>query len=74
MTAPKPDFSKIRPIWKRRAERVRQLHERYDPTGAARPRRDPAERAWLEERGEQGPFVEVEVEEEVRRRFWERNR
>lgn len=74
MSVPRPDFSDIRPVWKIRSERIRRLHERYDPRGAARPRRDPVERSWLEERGVEGPFVEVEVDEDVRRRFWERNR
>lgn len=74
MTLPEPDFSALRATWKRRMARIRRVHERYDPTGAARPRRDPTEREWLEERGDTGPFREVEVDEAVRKAFWERNR
>lgn len=74
MSVPEPDFSEIRGIWERRRERIHRLHERYDPTGTARPRRDPEERTWLKRRGAEGLFVEVDVDERVRRRFWERNR
>lgn len=74
MALPEPDFTELRPVWRRRMARIRRVHERYDPRGAARPRRDPAEREWLERRGRTGPFREVEVDEKLRRAFWERNR
>ena len=73
MSVPKPDLREMRPVWERRLRRVREVHLRYDPTGAARPERPPEEREWLARRGGLGPFVEVPVDERLRQAFWNRN-
>lgn len=73
MSVPRPDLSEMRPVWERRLRRVREVHRRYDPTGAARPERPAEEREWLARRGGLGPFVEVPVDEGLRQAFWNRN-
>lgn len=55
------DLSALRAIWDRRMKAAAALRARSDPTGMTRPPRDPEERAFLEERGLLGPFVEVEM-------------
>jgi hypothetical protein len=46
--------------WALRVERVRRYRKRSDPTGMTRPPRDPDERAFLRETGQEGPYVEVD--------------
>jgi len=40
---------------------VGQASSDIDTTGMTRPRRDPDERAFLEERGMLGPFIETDI-------------
>lgn len=54
------DLSEFREMWARSRERTAAIRARSDPTGMTRPPRDPDERAFLEERGLLGPFIEVE--------------
>lgn len=54
------DLSQYREMWARSRERTAELRARTDTTGMTRPPRDPDERAFLEERGLLGPFIEVE--------------
>lgn len=54
------DLSEFRAMWARRREAAAAIRARSDPTGMTRPPRDPDERAFLEERGLLGPFIEVE--------------
>lgn len=56
-------FGPLEEIWAKRAGRVSAFLRRVDPRGMTRPRRDPEEREWLEERGRLGPFVEVDPPE-----------
>jgi len=42
-----------------RMERIRRYRLRSEPTGMTRPPRDPEERAFLRETGQEGPYVEV---------------
>lgn len=55
------DLSELRAVWDRRRQAASALRARSDPTGMTRPPRDPDERAFLEERGMLGPFVEVDM-------------
>lgn len=48
--------------WAERIERVRRYRERSDPRGMTRPPRDPDERAFLRETGQEGPYVEAPAE------------
>lgn len=50
----------LRRAWEERRGRLQVILSRFDVTGMTRPARDPEERAWLEQRGETGPFVESE--------------
>ena len=52
------DFGNLEALWAERAQRVAAILRRANPEGMTRPPRDPEERAWLEERGRLGPFVE----------------
>lgn len=45
--------------WSVRIERIRRYRQRSDPRGMTRPARDPDERAFLRETGQEGPYVEV---------------
>ena len=54
------DLSELRAMWARSREATAAFRARTNPTGMTRPPRDPDERAFLEERGMLGPFVEVE--------------
>jgi hypothetical protein len=54
------DLSGLRAMWERRRRAAAALRARTDPRGASRPPRDSGERAFLRERGAEGPFVEVE--------------
>lgn len=47
--------------WKIRLERVRRSQARTDTRGMTRPPRDPEERKFLRETGQEGPFVEADV-------------
>ena len=60
MDVNKIDLSELRAIWARRREAAAEVRARSDPAGMTRPPRDPDERAFLEERGLLGPFVEKE--------------
>jgi hypothetical protein len=52
------DLAKLEAMWEVRARRVAAVRARIDVRGLTRPPRDADERAWLEERGTPGPFVE----------------
>ena len=52
------DIRVLQSIWAERAEAVERAKQSIDTTGMTRPPRDPAERAWLEARGLEGPFLE----------------
>lgn len=54
------DLSEFREMWARSRDATAAFRARTNPTGMTRPPRDPDERAFLEERGLLGPFVEVE--------------
>ena len=45
--------------WAVRLERIRQYRERSNPTGMTRPPRDPDEREFLRETGQEGPYIET---------------
>lgn len=46
------DLTELRRVWDARRVAVRAILRRLDFRGLTRPARDPAERAWLESRGE----------------------
>lgn len=52
------DLPDQREVWAERLRRVRRSQARTDIAGMRRPPRDPAERAFLAERGLLGPFPE----------------
>jgi hypothetical protein len=54
------DLAEFREMWARSREATAAFRARTNPVGMTRPPRDPDERAFLEERGLLGPFVEVE--------------
>lgn len=47
--------------WAVRIERIRRYRQRSDPRGMTRPPRDPDERAFLRDTGQEGPYVEVRI-------------
>ena len=53
------DIPDLELVWRERAERVRRSRVRTSPVGMTRPPRDSDERAFLEARGQLGPFVET---------------
>ena len=55
------DLSELEEMWDRRARAVQEAIRKIDTTGMTRPRRNPAERKFLEERGWLGPFVETDT-------------
>jgi hypothetical protein len=55
------DLTELRAMWERRRQIVREAKRNIDTTGMTRPRRDPDERAFLEERGMLGPFIETDI-------------
>lgn len=55
------DLTALEEMWDRRARAVKEAIRKIDTTGMTRPRRDPAERAFLEERGRLGPFIETDI-------------
>lgn len=55
------DFSELEEVWARRRARLAPWQLNVDRRGMTRPRRNPAERAWLEERGELPPTVEIDT-------------
>lgn len=55
------DLGDLREMWERRRRIVREAKRNIDTTGMTRPRRDPDERAFLEERGLLGPFIETDI-------------
>lgn len=55
------DLAELRAMWDRRRRIVREAKRNIDTTGMTRPRRDPDERAFLEERGMLGPFIETDT-------------
>lgn len=57
---PRPFVIDIERAWIERAARVQRSQSRANPTGMTRPPRDPDERAFLVERGQEGPFTERE--------------
>ena len=54
-------LSELQAMWERRAKLVEEAKRRIDTTGMTRPRRDPDERRFLEERGRMGPFIETDT-------------
>lgn len=54
------DLTELRTMWDRNRLAVREAKRGIDTTGMTRPRRDPAERRFLEERGP-GPFTETDT-------------
>jgi hypothetical protein len=46
--------------WTIRLERIRRYRERSNPSGMTRPPRDPDERKFLQETGQEGPYVETQ--------------
>lgn len=54
------DLTILEKMWERRAKLVEEAKRGIDTTGMTRPRRDPDERRFLEERGRTGPFVETD--------------
>ena len=54
-----PVLIDIETAWAERAARVQRSQARANPMGMTRPPRDPDERAFLVERGQQGPFTET---------------
>lgn len=55
------DLSALEEMWNHRALAVQEAIRKIDTTGMTRPRRDPAERKFLEERGRLGPFIETDI-------------
>ncbi len=55
------DLTELEAMWERRRKLVEEAKRNIDPTGMTRPRRDPDERAFLEERGMLGPFIETDI-------------
>jgi hypothetical protein len=53
------DLDELEETWARRRARLERLAGRVDRRGMTRPRRSPAEREWLERRGELPPTVEI---------------
>jgi hypothetical protein len=49
--------------WAVRVERIRRYRERSNPSGMTRPPRDPDERRFLRETGQEGPYVETPGED-----------
>ena len=45
--------------WAIRLERMRRYRERSNPSGMTRPPRDPAERKFLRDTGQEGPYIET---------------
>ncbi|HLL47144.1 MAG TPA: hypothetical protein VK399_10545 [Longimicrobiaceae bacterium] len=55
------DLSELEAMWERRSKLVEEAKRNINTTGMTRPRRDPAERKFLEERGRLGPFIETDI-------------
>lgn len=55
------DLTALEEMWDRGERAVQEAIRTIDTTGMTRPRRDPAERRFLEERGRLGPFTETDV-------------
>jgi hypothetical protein len=53
------DLSELEATWARRGARLAAVAGLLDRHGATRPRRNPAERDWLAERGELPPTQEI---------------
>lgn len=53
------DLGQLEETWARRRARLDRIARRVDRRGMTRPRRNPDERAWLEERGELPPTKEI---------------
>lgn len=63
----------LRRVWDEQRARLQVILRRFDTSGMTRPARDPDERAWLEERGQQGgPFIEDEAAAVAARAYYER--
>ncbi|HEX2205877.1 MAG TPA: hypothetical protein VHG91_21360 [Longimicrobium sp.] len=54
------DLSAFRAVWECRRRAAAAVRMRTDPEGMTRPARDPDERAFLREIGDEGPFREVD--------------
>ncbi len=62
MSTLEEDLAALRRMWERRRSAAEPMRRRIDTRGMTRPPRSPEERAWLEEHGGMGPFVEVPPE------------
>jgi len=60
MSTLEEDLAILRRMWERRRAAAEPMRRRIDTRGMTRPPRSPEERAWLEEHGGTGPFVEVQ--------------
>lgn len=65
------DLSELRRTWQARREAMRGILRRFDTRGMTRPARDPAERAWLQQRN-QSWFIEDEACAKAAREYYER--
>lgn len=66
------DLTTLRRTWNARREALRAILRRIDPRGMTRPAREPEERAWLEERGQAGAFIEDDQYAEAARLYYRR--
>jgi hypothetical protein len=62
MSTLEEDLAVLRRMWQQRQDAAEPMRRRIDTRGMTRPPRAPEERAWLEEHGGAGPFVEVPPE------------
>ena len=54
----------VKKLWPERLARLLRVRARIDVTGMTRPSRDPVKRKFLEETGQEGPFVERRRQED----------
>ena len=62
------DLRELEAMWAEREKLVEAAKRGIDVRGMTRPARDPFERAWLNEHGGGGPFVETTIPPIRRRR------
>ena len=72
MTTPTLDLSALQRVWDERRRQLRSILGRIDVRGMTRPARDPVEREWLQDRGEDGPFIEDEAAGVAARAYYQR--
>lgn len=71
MTEDLLDLSALRDVWQARRAAAQVVRQRLALGGLRRPARDPEERAWLAERGED-VFVEDEAAGRAARAYYQR--